>query len=297
MTAADDRRPHPAASDETPLGIICGGGSLPYAVADAARQHGRRVVLLGLRNAADEASIARYPHHWIRLGQFGRCIRLLRTEGCRDVVLIGNVLRPTLTQLWPDLGAISNFPLIVRSFHGGDGHLLAGVAQIFEQHGFRILGAHEVAPDLLMPAGAIGRGQPNERDWTDIAHGLALLQALGPFDVGQGVVVADNRILAIEAAEGTDEMLGKLAEWRRAGKIRSPAGVGVLIKAPKPGQDYRIDLPSIGPRTVDGAAAAGLAGIAAAAGGAIVAEPERIAAAADRAGIFVVGIDADGLVP
>jgi DUF1009 family protein len=297
MTMADDRRRHAAASDETPLGIICGGGSLPYAVADAARRYGRRVVLLGLRNAADHPSIANYPHHWIRLGQFGRCIRLLRAEGCRDVVLIGSVLRPTLTQLWPDLGAISNFPLIVRSFRGGDGHLLAGVAQIFEQHGFRLLGAHEVAPDILMPMGLIAQRQPSERDWADIARGLAFLQAVGPFDVGQGVVVADNRILAVEASEGTDEMLSKLAEWRRAGKIRSAAGTGVLIKAPKPDQDYRIDLPSIGPKTVERSAAAGLAGIAAVAGGAIVAEAERIAAAADRARLFVVGVKAVGSVP
>ena len=135
---------------------------------------------------------------------------------------------------------------------------------------------------------------PSERDRADIARGLALLNATSPFDIGQAVVVADNQVLAVEGPEGTDQMLARVAELRRNGRIRTPAGTGVLVKAAKLGQDQRIDLPVIGPPTVEAAGAAGLAGIAVVAGSTIVAEPERIAAAADRAKIFVIGVDADG---
>jgi DUF1009 family protein len=141
-----------------------------------------------------------------------------------------------------------------------------------------------------MPQGAIGRREPSARDRTDIARGVALLSAIGPFDVGQGVVVADDYVLAVEAAEGTDRMLARIAELRSEGRVRSSPGTGVLVKMPKPAQDQRFDLPAIGPATVAGAARAGLAGIALLAGATIVAEPAEVGAAADRAGIFVTGI-------
>jgi DUF1009 family protein len=282
-----------AAKSDGPLAIICGGGSLPFAVADAAVRAGRRVILFALRGFADAQRVAAYPHHWAGLGQFGRFRRIARAEGCRDVVLIGSLVRPRITQLWPDLATLRVLPRLVGLFRGGDDRLLSGIATIFEQEGFRLIGADQVAPDILMPQGPLGSFKPGERDRTDIACGLALLQATGPFDVGQAVVVADNRILAIEAADGTDEMLAHLAELRRSGRIRSPEGTGVLVKAPKSGQDRRIDLPSIGPPTIDGVARAGIAGIAVIAGSAIVAEPERMAKTADKAKVFVVGIDAD----
>src|SRR5262249_41853721 len=135
---------------------------------------------------------------------------------------------------------------------------------------------------------------PNERDLADIALGLSLLNATSPYDIGQAVVVADNHVLAVEGPEGTDRTLDRVAELRRNGRIQSPAGTGVLIKAAKIGQDQRIDLPTIGPQTIDGAAAAGLAGIAVVAGSTIIAEPGLIAAAADRAKLFVTGVEAGG---
>jgi DUF1009 family protein len=161
---------------------------------------------------------------------------------------------------------------------------------LFEDHGFRILGAHEVAPEILVPEGPIGTLGPSERDRADIARALALLHAMGPYDVGQAAVVALNHVLAVEAAEGTDGMLARIAELRAKGRIPTPVGAGVLVKAPKPGQEQRVDLPTIGPRTVTEAAAAGLAGIAIVAGQTIIAEPEAVARAADEAKIFVVGI-------
>ena len=161
---------------------------------------------------------------------------------------------------------------------------------MFEHSGFRVVGAHEIAPDILIPEGPIGSLLPSARDRADIDHGLALLAAIGSFDIGQAVVVAANHVLAVEAAEGTDAMLQRIVELRARGRIPAPPGVGVLIKAPKPGQDQRFDLPTIGPRTVAEAARAGLAGIAVVAGGSIIAEPVAVAAAADKAGIFVVGM-------
>lgn len=282
------------AKGEGPLAIICGGGSLPFAVADAAVRGGRRVILFPLRGAADGERVAAYPHHWLRLGQAGRFRRYARAEGCRDVVFIGSVVRPRLTQLWPDLfTALRVLPRLIGLFRGGDDRLLSGIAKLFEEQGFRTVAADEIAPEIVMPPGLLGKLTPSERDRKDIEMGLSLLRATGPFDVGQAVAVCDNRILAIEAADGTDAMLAHLADMRRKGRVRTPEGAGVLVKAPKPGQDRRLDLPSIGPSTVEGAAEAGLAGIAVVAGSTIVAEPARIASAADNAKIFVIGVDAD----
>jgi DUF1009 family protein len=185
-------------------------------------------------------------------------------------------------------------PRIIAMFRGGDDHLLSAIGRILEDNGFRLLGAHEVAPEILMPQGAIGRREPSARDRADIARGVEVLSAIGPFDVGQAVVVADNHVLAVEAAEGTDHMLARIADLRSQGRVRSPAGTGVLVKVPKPAQDRRFDLPTIGPQTVAGAARAGLAGIAVMAGSAVIAEAAQVAAAADAADIFVAGIAPDG---
>jgi UDP-2,3-diacylglucosamine hydrolase len=276
---------------EAPLAIICGAGSLPFAVAEAARRQGRSVVLFALRGWADPVRVESYPHHWVRFGQLGRFCRTARREGCRDVVFIGSIVRPSLWQLWPDPATMLLMPRIIRMFRGGDDHLMSGVMKIFEDHGFRPVGAHEVAPEILVPEGAVGRLQPSESDRSDIALGLALLRAIGQFDVGQAAIVAGGHVLAVEAAEGTDEMLAQVAELRRKGRIRSTGGV--LVKAPKPGQDRRIDLPTVGPQTIAGAARAGLVGIAVVAGEVIMAEPGLVTQAADRERIFIFGIRQD----
>jgi DUF1009 family protein len=273
-----------------PVAIVCGGGGLPFAVADAAIKNGRRVVLFGLREFADAEKIARYPHHWVAVGQAGRLDRLLRDEGCRDLVFIGSLVRPTISQLRPDFLMLRLLIRFAGTFRGGDGHILRRVIGMAEARGFRVVGAHEVAPDILVPEGALGSRQPAAQDRADITHGLAYLRAAGPFDVGQAVVVADNRIVCVEAAEGTDHMLARLADVRRSGGVRFAAGTGVLVKAPKPGQERRIDLPSIGPKTIDSARQAGLNGIAVVAGSTVVAEPDEVADLADRAKLFVVGV-------
>jgi UDP-2,3-diacylglucosamine hydrolase len=272
-----------------PLGIICGAGTVPFAVADAVVQRGRPVVLFPLRGWADAIAVQAYSHHWVWLGQFGRICRLARQEGCREMVFVGGLVRPSIWKLRLDWGTLIEMPLIVRSFRGGDDHLLSGVGRLFEKGGFRVIGAHEVAPEITAPVGPLGRFRPNVAVEDDIGHGFALLAAMSAFDVGQAAVIASHRVLALEAAEGTDAMLDRVAAMREAGRIAHARGVGVLVKAPKRRQDRRFDLPSIGPDTIARAARAGLAGIAVVAGATIVAEPQRLVETADGAGLFVVG--------
>jgi UDP-2,3-diacylglucosamine hydrolase len=283
----------PMAADTGPLAVICGAGSLPFAVADAVMKRGRRAVLFAIEGWADPERISAYPHHWASFGRFGWFCRMARAEGCRDVVFIGSLVRPAVWQLRLDLKTLRLLPRILRLFHGGDDHLLSGIASIFEDEGFRLIGAHEIAPEILMPEGALGRRHPSNRDLADIEKGLALLNATSPFDIGQGVVVIDGRVIAVEAVEGTDGMLSRVEQLRRTGQLQEASGKGVLVKAAKREQDRRLDLPSIGPQTVDGAKRAGLAGIAVTAASTIVAEPDRIGAAADRANLFVIGVQAN----
>jgi UDP-2,3-diacylglucosamine hydrolase len=285
--------PRPGVAGEgggEPLAILCGGGSFPGAVAESVKRRGRRPVMFPVRGWADPAVVERYTHHWCAIGQAGRFFRLARAEGCREAVFIGTLLRPALTQLRPDWTMLRLMPRIAAVFRGGDDRMLSGIAALFEEGGVRIVGVGEVAPDILVPLGQLARHAPSERDRADIALGLKLVATLGSFDIGQAVVVADGHVVAVEASEGTDNMLLRVAQLRSEGRFTKPVGVGVLVKAPKPGQDRRFDLPAIGPRTIENVARAGLGGLAVAAGSAIVAEPDKMGAAADRAGIFFVGV-------
>jgi DUF1009 family protein len=279
-----------AVSRQAPLLMICGGGSLPLAVADSVAARGRKVLLFPLRGAADPKDFAGREHRWIHLGQFGTVARIARENGSRDIVCLGSLVRPALWQIRPDFFTLRVLMKVAKAFRGGDDHLLSSVGRAIEQLGYRMLGAHEVAPEILVPEGTLGAVRPSARAREDAALGFDYLRAAGPFDIGQAVVVANKHVLAVEAAEGTDAMLARVAELRASGRIRAAAGAGVLVKAPKPNQDRRFDLPSIGPQTVEGVVRAGLAGIAVAAHETIVAEPERLIAAADKAGIFAVGV-------
>jgi len=276
------------------IALVCGGGALPGAVAEAVARRGARPVMFAIRGWADPKAVEPYAHHWVALGQIGRFLRLARAEQCHEAVIIGALLRPPLTQLRLDWYTLRLMPSLARAFRGGDDRLLSGIARLSEQAGLRIIGVSDVAPEVLVPAGALGRQQPTARDRTDIARALDMIAALGPFDVGQAAVVANDHVLAVEAAEGTDNMLNRLVELRAQRRVTSAIGTGVLVKAPKPGQDRRFDLPAIGPQTVANTVRAGLGGIAVMAGSTIVAEPAETIAAADRAGIFLVGVPGDG---
>jgi UDP-2,3-diacylglucosamine hydrolase len=276
-----------------PVAVVCGGGSFPGAVAEAIARRGRRPVMFAIRGWADPNVVERYTHHWIAIGQAGRFFRLARAEQCREALFIGTLLRPPLSQIRLDWHSIRLLPRAIDFFRGGDNRLLSGLAKLFEDGGMRIIGVEDVAPEIIVPDGVLGRCAPSPRDRADIARGLSVIAALGPFDVGQAVVVANGHVLAVEAAEGTDHLLARIAHLRADGRVTTPAGVGVLVKAPKPGQDRRFDLPAIGPRTIENVGRAGLAGLAVAAGGTIIAEPANVTDAADRAQIFVVGVRAD----
>ncbi len=272
------------------IALICGGGSFPGAVADTIVRRGRRPVVFAIKGWADPKVVEQHSHHWIALGQFGRFLRLARAERCRDVLFIGTLLRPPLSQIRLDWHTIRLMPRIIQSFRGGDDRLLSGMARFMEEEGLRIIGLRDVAPDVVVPEGVLGRCHPLPADRADIARALDLLAKLGPFDVGQAAVVANNNVLAVEAAEGTDNMLRRVAELRGQGRVTTPRGVGVLVKAPKPSQDHRFDLPAIGPQTIANAVSAGLAGVGVAAGSTIIADAAEAIAAADRGKIFVVGV-------
>jgi UDP-2,3-diacylglucosamine hydrolase len=282
---------------EPAVALVCGAGSLPYAIADAAVQRGRTVVLFAIKGWADPERVPRYRHHWVTLGKFGRWRALAREEGCRQVVLIGGLVRPALGDIGLDWRTLRILPRLARCYRGGDNRLLSGIAEILEQDGFEVVSAQELAPDILVPRGAVGGVPPRATDLADIDRGLAVLAALGPFDIGQAVVVCDGRVLGIEAAEGTDQLLGRIAALRADGRVATPRGRGVLIKAPKRGQDRRFDLPAIGPATLSGVIAAGLGGIAVLAEAAVMAEPQQLIRAADAAGVFVLGIEPTGAHP
>src|ERR1700751_4563548 len=176
-----------AASSGEPLAIICGGGSFPGAVAEAIKRRGRRPVMFPVRGWADQKVVERYTHHWIAIGQAGRFFRLARAERCHEAVFIGTLLRPALTQLRPDWYMLRLMPRIAAVFRGGDDRLLSGIAALFEEGGVRIIGVGEVAPEIVVPEGTVGRFAPSERDRADIAYSLKLIATIGPFGVGPGV--------------------------------------------------------------------------------------------------------------
>src|SRR5882757_5395851 len=276
----------------SPVGLIAAGGVMPFAVADSLTARGIDPVLFALKGACDPVGVARFRHHWISVGQIGKAVKLFRAENCRDLVFIGTLVRPALSEIRLDWGTLRVIGRVWAAFRGGDDHLLSGIGRILEQDGFRMVGIRDVAPDLLMPEGCIARAAPDQSAAADIARGRDVLRALSPFDIGQAAIVIDGHVVGVEDIEGTDGLLARVARLRAEGRIRAKTARGVLVKAPKSGQDLRFDLPTIGPRTVEGAVAAKLAGIAIVAGNTIVVEPQTVIEAADAAGLFVTGLPA-----
>ena len=274
----------PAAGLPT-LGILAGGGPLPGQVAQAALQAGRPVFVVAFQDFAEAAVVAPFPHEVIRLAAAGQILAALRRHGCRELVLIGPVRRPSLRDLRPDADGARILARIGRALFGGDDGLLGALVRVLGEEGFVVRGAHEFLAGAVAAAGAIGRIVPDRQALSDIERGVAVVRALGALDIGQGCVVQDGLVLAVEALEGTDRML------ERAASLRQPGPGGVLVKLVKPGQERRADLPTIGPRTLEGAAAAGLRGVAVEAGGTLLTDHAACIATADRSGLFLVGID------
>jgi DUF1009 family protein len=268
------------------LGILAGGGPFPGRVAAAAHAAGRAVFVVGLEGYAEPAVIAPWPHEMARLGAAGRILGLLRGHGVRDLVLVGPVKRPSIFDLRPDAEGARILARVGRAAFSGDDGLLAAVVRVLAEEGFRVLGAHEILTEALGPAGLLTVAAPDAQALADIDRAVAVTRALGAVDVGQGCVVQQGIVLCVEAIEGTDAMLARAAGLRREG----PGGV--LVKLVKPGQDRRADLPTIGPATIGAAVAAGLRGVAFEAGGTLMTDREATIAAADAAGLFVLGLPA-----
>jgi hypothetical protein len=276
-------------ADRPTLGILAGGGRLPGQVAAAAQAAGRRVFLIGLEGFADPAVLAPWPHEFVRILAAGRILAALREHGCEDLVLVGPVRRPSLLDLRPDAEGARILGRIGRAAFAGDDGLLAAVVRVFAEEGFRVLGMHQILDEALGPAGRLSRAAPDAVAMADISRGIAVARALGAIDVGQGCVVQQGIVLAVEAAEGTDAMLA------RCGGLAAPGRGGVLVKLVKPGQDRRTDLPTVGPETLRRAAEAGLRGVAFEAGGTILAERDATIAVADAAGLFLLGLGPEDL--
>lgn len=267
------------------LGIVAGRGDLPVRLAEAARAAGREVYLLAIKNQVDQP-LDGIPHDWIRLGAAGKALDLLRANGVVDLVFAGAVKRPSLGALMPDARMARFLAKVAGRALGDDGLLRAIVAE-FEVEGFHVVGADDVLRGLVMARGQLGRHAPDDGAWSDIRRGIEIARAIGALDIGQSAVVQQGMVLGVEGVEGTDALIERCAGLRRAG----PGGV--LVKAKKPHQDRRVDLPTIGPETVARAAAAGLRGIAVEADHALMIDRARVVAEADRLGLFLVGFSSD----
>lgn len=267
------------------LGIIAGSGGLPKKLVTACQRQGREFFVLAFKGQADAAFLKNIPHAWTRLGAAGTAIDILKMNNVDTLVLAGAIRRPTLAELRPDWRTIKLFARLGSAAFGDDA-LLRAVATELEKEGFAVIGAHEVDPEVISPAGILGHVKPTPEQEKDIEHGIQVAKTLGALDVGQAVVVQQGIVLGVEAVEGTDALLTRCRGLKRKG-----AG-GVLVKSFKPQQDKRLDMPAIGIQTVQKAFEAGLAGIAVEAGASLILDREEVVTAADKLGIFIMGFTA-----
>lgn len=273
------------------VGIIAGGGSLPLEIARSVAARGGFVHIVLIEGQA-QGALRSFAHTDASWAEVGKAIKAFKRAGITDIVMVGRMVRPRFKTARPDFGFIRSLPSILRIFRaGGDDAVLRAVISMFERRGLKVRGVGEIAPELLVSDGAMTDLLPTDEDAADIINGFALIAALGRHDIGQAAVVSQGRIEAIEGAEGTDRMIARVAQQRRDAKgdpiIRSR---GVLVKRPKPGQDLRVDLPTIGPDTVQQVADARLDGIAAMSGHVLAASRFELIHAAERDRIFVVGV-------
>ncbi len=268
------------------LGIVAGGGALPGYLARAAQDQGREVFVLAIEDHADPVVIKPFPHTWIRMGGIAKAIDACRENGVEEIVMGGPVIRPSFSQLRPD-GRALKF-LAKGAFKKGDDGLLSAVVETLEKdEGFRVLAVQDIARGILARHGTIGAIKPSDRDLNDVERGVTVLGAIGSVDVGQAAAIQDGIVLGVEAIEGTDALIARATGLRREG--RGP----VLVKMPKLGQEYRVDLPAIGPETVRACAKGGFAGIAVEVGSCLLLEENRVIEIADAAGLFVLGRQPD----
>lgn len=272
------------------LGLIAGGGNLPVEIAEHCERSGRPLFVIRLKGFAD-AGLEPFAGAEVGLAELGKCIKALKRAKCEAICLAGNVARPDFTSLMPDLRGLAALPAAIAAARKGDDALLRMLVHEFEKEGFAVEGAHQVVDDLALPAGVLGRVQPSPDAAADITKALEVARAIGRLDAGQAAVICRGLVLALEAAEGTDALLARVASLPEALRGRPGATAGVLAKTPKPIQETRVDLPTIGPATVEAVARAGLAGIAGEAGKLLVLERDATIARADDLGVFILGVE------
>ena len=279
----------PAATREAgPLAILAAGGAIPVEVARAAASAGRRVLVIALEGEADER-LKSFDYVPIKWGQIGRIERLATDYGARDLVMIGSVSgRPDFRKVGLDFGTLRLLPRILKGMVGGDDAVLTNFLRYFEERGFRMVGAHEVAPDLVASPGHMAGPKAGDGALADGRVAMRAALAIGALDIGQAAVAVGGHVIAVEAAEGTDAMLERVEGLRARGRVKWPGRAGVLAKCSKPQQDLRVDMPTIGPRTVEALAKAGLAGVLIEPGRVMIAQRAETVAAAERTGTFIV---------
>lgn len=270
------------------LGLIAGGGRLPLEVAEFCEQARRPLFIVRLEGSADD-HLKRFDGLDISPTQVGHIITALKKAGCASVCLAGKVERPDFAKIKLDIKGTMMLPAIAAAASKGDDSLLRFFLTMFEKEGFKVEGATQVMDELALGEGVLGRHEPDEADFADLHKAIEAARAAGQLDIGQGTVVCNGLVLAVEAQEGTDAMLARVADLPEAIRGTPEVRRGVLAKVPKPIQERRVDLPTIGVRTVENAARAGLAGIAGEAHGLIVLDRDEVIEAADRLGLFIWG--------
>lgn len=270
------------------LGLIAGGGDLPQAVAQRCDAEGRDLYVVRLDGFADP-HLTRWPGDDFGMAQIGAILKALKRSGCAAVCLAGIVNRPDFKTLKPDLKGASLLPGIVAAAAKGDDALLRKILSVFEAEGFAVEGADDILGGETLPAGALGAVTPTAEQMSDLKKALHVAEKSGELDIGQGAVVCDGLVLAVEAQEGTDAMLDRVAALPADLRGRPGQARGALGKAPKPIQDLRVDMPVIGPRTLENAARAGLAGVGGVSGRLILIDRPAVIETADRLGLFVWG--------
>jgi len=272
------------------LGLIAGGGELPRAVAQAAKTAGREVFVVPLVGSVTEDWINGFAHEFLSPGEPGRIIKALKSHGVQEVLLCGRVDRPKFHEMKLDAKGILLLPKAIAAAKKGDDSLLRFIVGICEDEGLTAISVADAAPALVAQEGALGRHAPAGEHRADIEQAFRIVHALGALDVGQAAVVCEGLALSVEAAEGTDAMLSRIPHLRESLRGTADRKRGVLVKALKPTQDAKTDMPVVGVETVRNAAAAFLAGIAVEAGAALILDKRAVAAEADQLGLFVVGV-------
>lgn len=295
MTRTENPRPRLQFGAGARVGIVAGGGKLPEAVAGSLADHGEKPFIVVLEGEADATGpLARHDHRLLKLEHFSSLVPLLKRNGVTHVVLAGEVKRrPKLSAIRLNVSLLAALPRLAVELSLGDDGLLRAILRYIERRGIKVVGAHEVVPELLAVEGCHTRAAPQASDQRDIAAARTAAEAIGALDIGQGAVSIGGRVIALEGIEGTDGLLERVRDLRDHGRIAGKAR-GVLVKCAKPGQEARADLPSIGPITVERAHAAGLAGIAVEAGHSFILDGPDVIERANTLGLFVIGLPPKG---